>query len=635
MKILRSILAMVLVIITAFSAVSIACFADNNKANDASLPYITLNLIKGKDKNSYFVYKYSNGVRRVEINNYYGVTDKIQLKSDAPNTTYTTDSNNFFVNKNGLLYFNSVLKKNKDIVNNGCVKCCLTVKAKGYQTTVYEIRVAHAPTKFVFYQNGNKWEGQKFAITSRNRIPVGKTKVFNFYENGYTYDVSVKSSKNKVVKAAISKNSNGRCLVLKCLKQGNSKITLSTAGGGYKYSFYVYSQRNPLTANIGVGEKLNFYRDAKKPGIKVGNTKVLKINGKVGVIGKKKGSATASVLLNKSREQIKVKVYKAPKKIVFSKSSLTLAKNKPYKLVTHVNKGSASRRRAFSSSNSKIASVTKSGVVTGKKSGVCYIYVKTYNGKVGKCKITVKGDPKKVIPAKKVVYANASLYYNYVANKNNNNKWWIHISAKTDNGVNGKFTYKSSNTNIIKVGKTGNIYVQDCIDYNGSWLYGNTAYVTITAYNGVSAKVKVIIKNDKAAASIYSTSNQYGQPDNAPPTKAQKDWIRKKLKSELPDAVETSISKKNVSIRTVYNENGTVKKVLSAKDWVTEHMAGVYTSYNGKYLYYNGGWIYGGPISTQWNTCYEDLLNCKKQGFTTHYAFVAYADDFRTTLVIW
>ena len=69
-----------------------------------------------------------------------------------------------------------------------------------------------------------------------------------------------------------------------------------------------------------------------------------------------------------------------------SKSSMTVAKGhtRALKAVAVVNGGT------WSSTNKKIATVTSKGVVKGKKNGTCYIKYKMKNGKVLKCKVTVK-----------------------------------------------------------------------------------------------------------------------------------------------------------------------------------------------------------------------------------------------------
>ena len=52
--------------------------------------------------------------------------------------------------------------------------------------------------------------------------------------------------------------------------------------------------------------------------------------------------------------------------------------------------GTASYSIKYSSSNTGIATVNSSGLVTAKKSGTAIITAKTYNGKTATCKITVK-----------------------------------------------------------------------------------------------------------------------------------------------------------------------------------------------------------------------------------------------------
>lgn len=72
---------------------------------------------------------------------------------------------------------------------------------------------------------------------------------------------------------------------------------------------------------------------------------------------------------------------------------MTLKKGKSKKLkVTLKNKGKLSKHRkvSFESANSKIATVSKSGKIKGKKKGKTTIYVYAQNGVYTKVSVTVK-----------------------------------------------------------------------------------------------------------------------------------------------------------------------------------------------------------------------------------------------------
>ena len=61
----------------------------------------------------------------------------------------------------------------------------------------------------------------------------------------------------------------------------------------------------------------------------------------------------------------------------------TLAQSKKLKVKKH-------RAVAYESTNTKIATINKKGVITAKKNGTCYIYAYAQNGVYKKIKVSVK-----------------------------------------------------------------------------------------------------------------------------------------------------------------------------------------------------------------------------------------------------
>lgn len=85
--------------------------------------------------------------------------------------------------------------------------------------------------------------------------------------------------------------------------------------------------------------------------------------------------------------------YGNAKVVKVNKSKITLKKNKKFKLkAKDINKSKKIRRHrkvTFESSNRKIATVTKKGVIKAKKKGTCYIYAYSQNGVYKKIKVKV------------------------------------------------------------------------------------------------------------------------------------------------------------------------------------------------------------------------------------------------------
>ncbi|MCR4955242.1 MAG: InlB B-repeat-containing protein [Lachnospiraceae bacterium] len=115
-----------------------------------------------------------------------------------------------------------------------------------------------------------------------------------------------------------------------------------------------------------------------------------KVDGKKQVLGK---TIVAHIVGSKNT------TYSNPKKVTVDKAKVTLKVGKTKKIkakITLVNKKRKALSEAhaakfrYASSNKKIATVSKKGTVTAKKSGTCYIWVYAINGYAKKVKITVK-----------------------------------------------------------------------------------------------------------------------------------------------------------------------------------------------------------------------------------------------------
>lgn len=124
--------------------------------------------------------------------------------------------------------------------------------------------------------------------------------------------------------------------------------------------------------------------------------KVYKLTGnKANIFAKGTGTAYVKVTTyNNKVGTCKVTVKNAPSKVYLSKSSITLKKGSSYVISESTNSGSYAKSFTWSSSNSKVATVTKGSgnkaIIKAVGKGTAYITVKTYNGKTAKCKVVVK-----------------------------------------------------------------------------------------------------------------------------------------------------------------------------------------------------------------------------------------------------
>lgn len=121
------------------------------------------------------------------------------------------------------------------------------------------------------------------------------------------------------------------------------------------------------------------------------NKKVATVSGSGKVTGKKAGTAFITIkAANGIKKTVKITVKKAPKKVSFSKKSLTLKLKKSKKLKIKFSKGTASYKITWKSSKKKIVSVSNNGTVRALKKGKAVITATTYNKKKAKITITVK-----------------------------------------------------------------------------------------------------------------------------------------------------------------------------------------------------------------------------------------------------
>jgi len=108
------------------------------------------------------------------------------------------------------------------------------------------------------------------------------------------------------------------------------------------------------------------------------------------ITAKKSGTVYITAKSGSKTKKCKVVVKKAPASIKLNAKTKTLKVKQTYQLKTTLSKGSASYQKTYTSSNSKVASVSSSGKITAKKKGKATITVKTFNGKKASIVITVK-----------------------------------------------------------------------------------------------------------------------------------------------------------------------------------------------------------------------------------------------------
>ncbi|BBF44454.1 protein containing cell adhesion domain [Lachnospiraceae bacterium KM106-2] len=171
--------------------------------------------------------------------------------------------------------------------------------------------------------------------------------------------------------------------------------------------------------------------------------------------------------------------------ITLNKSNYTLAKGKTLKLKATV-KNKKKAKVVFKSSKKSVATVSKNGKVTAKKKGTAVITA-TVSGtkKKAKCTIRVGTPVKKVTVPKKSIQLKKGATYKIKAKVTPTK-----ATVKT-------FTYKSSNSKIAKVSKSGTIKAVKV---------GSTK-VTVVTKDGTGKKATITVKVVKAAATSTAVSS--------------------------------------------------------------------------------------------------------------------------------
>lgn len=175
---------------------------------------------------------------------------------------------------------------------------------------------------------------------------------------------------------------------------------------------------------------------------------------------------------------------------------------KTIKLTASINPSNTTQSKTLTwkSSNNKIATVDKNGVVKGIKAGTANITVKTSNGKTATVKVTVK----KATPIKSVKLNKKSAKLEL--SKTLQLKATINPSGTTDSKT---LTWKSSNTKVAVVDKNGKVTAKGA----------GTSTITVKTSNGKTAKCKVTVSKINAKkASIASIANQTRTGKNIKPS---------------------------------------------------------------------------------------------------------------------
>ena len=150
----------------------------------------------------------------------------------------------------------------------------------------------------------------------------------------------------------------------------------------------------PTTTTLTLRVKQNYKSGGKIKSVRTTNKKIVKVDKKGKITGKKAGKATVTITYtNGSRRIYQVKVQKGIVKTIavsVNKRNIILAKKgKSFQLRVTLTPVTSQQKVTYKSSNSKVAAVNSKGKIVAKKKGTATITVKSGNKKIT-CKVKVK-----------------------------------------------------------------------------------------------------------------------------------------------------------------------------------------------------------------------------------------------------
>lgn len=170
------------------------------------------------------------------------------------------------------------------------------------------------------------------------------------------------------------------------------KVKVTADGMSGKTVTIAKGKKKQLTVKIN-GKAIKAKKNAKNVTFKSSNSKIVSVTKKGVISAKKTGNAKVTVTSKKNKKKkfvVKVKVVKtAVKKVTAKIDKATLNVGETAKVSYTVTKKAKFKKVSITSSDAKIASVTKKGVVTAKAAGTAKITVKALDGSNKKASVTV------------------------------------------------------------------------------------------------------------------------------------------------------------------------------------------------------------------------------------------------------
>ena len=234
---------------------------------------------------------------------------------------------------------------------------------------------------------------------------------------------------------------------------------------------------------LGVKEKYTLDAQAIGSGSKVtfksSNKKVATVTSRGVIQGVKKGNATITGTVKDGAEVVyEVQVVAAPNRVKLDKSSISLGVKESILMTPTIPDGTHASF-TWSTSDKTVATVSKTGKITGRKAGKATVTVKTQNGKTAKVTVKVLKAPSKVTLDKN----SASLMEGES----------LKLKVTLPSNTYSKITWSSSNNGVATVSAAGKVTA----------VAAGTATITARTFNNKKATCKVTVKSGTSGETVY------------------------------------------------------------------------------------------------------------------------------------
>ena len=273
------------------------------------------------------------------------------------------------------------------------------------------------------------------------------------------------------------------------LYTGNSDVTLYAV---WKVNTKIALNKTSLELDIGTNATLKAILTPENDNMTVNwkssNTNIATVDKNGMVTSVNKGTATITATLsNGEKATCTVTVKKYPESISVNKTSVTLGVGQTCALKTDVTPVDAYTTYSWSSTEKTVATVNSNGKITAKKVGTATIKVKTINGQVATCKVTVKPAPESVALNKTSVIMGVKQTCNLTATLTPNNSVTY-------------CTWTSSDKTIATVTSTGKVTAKKV----------GKVTITVKTSNGKTANCVITVKKAPDSIALNKTSATLG-----------------------------------------------------------------------------------------------------------------------------